>query len=396
MIWKLLRKNISAWQIAGYAVATFVGLTIVMLAIQFRADTASALESNENSSGVGLISKRNIVISKKVGLSSTIKGAAPVFSGDDISDIRRQPWAGEVHEFQSSDFGVWAGIDIGGRTMQTALFFESVPDGLIDIDSSVWTFDPSNPLIPIIISKEYLALYNFGFASTGQMPPVSEKALSSIPISVTITGNGERTTLPARIVGFSDWLNTVAVPQQFMDWAHRRFGSDEPVSPSRLVVEVADPSNPDLAAWLESRSYETAGPQADLSRATFFLNLISGSVAAVGALITLLALFILVLSLVLLVQKSRRAISGLLLLGYPTADVSRGYIRLVAVVNAAVLALSFLIMFAVRQVWLAGLERIDLPAGSMFASAAGGIGIMVAITVVDTLLIVRLVRRRFR
>ena len=38
MMWKLLRRNISAWQIGGYALAILVGLVIVGVAVQLYCD----------------------------------------------------------------------------------------------------------------------------------------------------------------------------------------------------------------------------------------------------------------------------------------------------------------------------------------------------------------------
>jgi hypothetical protein len=35
LMWKLLRKHVSAVQLVGFALANLVGLTIVILAIQF-------------------------------------------------------------------------------------------------------------------------------------------------------------------------------------------------------------------------------------------------------------------------------------------------------------------------------------------------------------------------
>ena len=43
LIGKLLRKNISTAQIAGYALANFVGLTIIMTALQFYFDADSVI-----------------------------------------------------------------------------------------------------------------------------------------------------------------------------------------------------------------------------------------------------------------------------------------------------------------------------------------------------------------
>jgi len=396
MIWKLLRRNISIWQIAGYALATMTGLTIVMVAVQFRSDVSDRLDKSDDDGGIGLVSKRNIVISKPVTVTTTLTGNKPGFSTEDIDDLENQNWCGGIAEFRAADFGVWAGIELGGRTMQTALFFESVPDRLLDISADKWTFDPESPKIPIIISKDYLALYNFGFASTGRMPMVSESMLSKIPLTVTLSGNGDRVTLPARIVGFSSWLNTVAVPERFMDWAHERFGNGTTEEPSRLIVEVSDPSDPDIDKYLEDKDYEKAGPDDNQGRASYFLTLLTGIISAVGAVITLLALGILILSLYLLVQKNRRAISGLLLLGYTPREVSLSYIKLIAAVNGVVLLLSCAVVMAVRNLWAAGLARIDIAVSSPMTAILTGTAIMAAVSCSNMFTIRRLVRRCFR
>lgn len=394
MLWKLLRRNISAWQIAGYAVATLVGLIIVMVAVQFYRDAAGAL-GNETEGGVGLVSSRNIVISKPVGLSATLTGATPSFSEEEISEIESQPWAGGVARFQAADFSVRAGVELGDRAMHTALFLESIPDSLLDINKSAWKFDPANPSIPIVISKDYLALYNFGFASTGKMPMISEGMLSSIPLKITLAGNGHSATLPGHIVGYSSWLNTVAVPQAFMDWAHAEFGAPYLSDPSRLVIQVTDPADPTIGQFLKERDYEQAGDGNDLGRATYFLRLLTSVIVAVGAVITVLALGILMLSLFLLIQKNRRSISGLLLLGYSPGQVAASYIRLVAAVNLAVFVVACTALAFLSPLWQHGLSAIDLGGASLWMTMTTGAGIMTVITLINIGAIMTLVRKVF-
>lgn len=390
---RLLRKNISAWQIGGYAVAMLVGLTIVAVAVQFYRDVAGALTSDGEQE---LIGKHNIVISKPVGLSSTLSGKTPSFSPDDIADIEAQPWAGKIAPFQAADFSVWAGVDFGGRSLSTSLFFESLPDDVVDVDLDKWTFDPAKPVIPILISKDYLTLYNMGFAQSGGFPVVSEGMFSSIPLTVGLRGNGLTATLPARIVGFSSWLNTVAVPQSFMDWAHRRFGSGESGRPSRLVVEVTDAADPSVKSFLDSRGYEVAGPQNDLGRAAYFLRVITSVIAGVGGIIALLALGILVLSLFLLVQKNRRTISGLLMLGYTEGAVARSYIRLVAMVNFVVFVLAAAALLIVKGRWAVPLEAIDIYPASVWPTLVAALVLMLVVTAINAVVIRRLVGKCFR
>lgn len=75
------------------------------------------------------------------------------------------------------------------------------------------------------MSKDYLTLYNFGFATTRNMPQLSEGLIGTVPMTMTLSGNGLHETLPARIVGFSSRLNTIAVPQSFLDWANERYAA---------------------------------------------------------------------------------------------------------------------------------------------------------------------------
>ncbi len=395
MIWKLLRRNISGWQTAGYAVATLVGMVIVMAAVQFYFDLGRALTPG-GSDDIQLIGPRNIVISKSVGLGSTLSGVTPSFSEDEVEELASRPWAGEVVPFRAADFRVWGSVEMAGRGMTSALFFESIPDNMVDSDIEDFSFDPDDPVIPIVISKDYLALYNFGFAASGGMPVVSEGLISRIPLEVTLSGNGRRGTYPARIVGFSSWLNTIAVPQSFMDWAHGIYGNGSASEPSRLIVELTDPGAEGIEEFMESRGYEIAGNGDDLGKASRMLKLISSIIAGVGAVITLLALFILILSLFLLVQKNRRIITGLLLLGYTPGEISLRYIVPVVVVNAVVWLLSGCCVLAVARLWYPAVEALGAQPALPWAAFGAGFLLAAVITVVNIIIIRRLVKKCFR
>ena len=132
---------------------------------------------------------------------------------------------------------------MGGRAMGTMLFFESIPTEFIDVADRDWKFDPSKPEVPVIMSRDYLSLYNFGFAASQGLPQISEGIVSKVPLQFTLRGNGHNETLKGRIVGFSNRLNTIVVPQDFMKWSNERYGSGIERNPSRLIVEVNSPGD---------------------------------------------------------------------------------------------------------------------------------------------------------
>ena len=109
MIWKLLRKNISVGQIAGYALANLVGLAIVLTALKFYADASGLLRGasdHQGREGAGSY----MVISKPVSMFDTFGfgNAADGISQDEVDDIKAQPWADGVGEFTSANFGIVA------------------------------------------------------------------------------------------------------------------------------------------------------------------------------------------------------------------------------------------------------------------------------------------------
>lgn len=312
MVWKLLRKNISPGQIVGYSLASLVGLTIVICAVKFYSDVSSAFKSEDS-----FISKDYVIISKSVSMANTLGGGeSTTFSDDDLDDIRHQPWVRDLGVFTAANFNVEARMELGGRGMSTHLFLEAIPDRFFDIEPSQWKFNaPASPdevtpgqidqiEIPVIMSRDYLTLYNFGFAASRGMPQLNEKLIGKVPITLELAGRGRNDRYRARVVGFSSRLNTIAVPQDFLDWANARYAADDKIEPSRVIIEANTPGDPAIQKYLDRYGYEAAGDRADNSRANYFLTIATTIVIAVGAIITILAFFILTLSIFLLLQKT--------------------------------------------------------------------------------------------
>lgn len=398
IVWQLLRRNISVGQLAGYAVANLLGLAIVLTAIQFYRDVTTVWESEDS-----FISRDYLIISKRVeGIS--LGGFDHEFSQAEVADIESQPWVRKLGRFTAAEFNVSAGLEIWGRGMSTALFLEAIPDEFFDVKPAGWSWEPDSvsgqlPVLPIIMSKDYLTLYNFGFAASRGYPQVSEATIGMIPVRVSISGNGRQMSLMGRIVGFSSRLNTFAVPAEFLSWANERFADPTPdgtlSQPSRLILEVNKPGDPAIQAYLEDHGYESAGDKADSGRASYFLSIVTGVVIAVGVVISLLAFFILLLSIYLLLQKNREKLRSLMMLGYTPGSVARHYYAIVAVINGCVLAGAIVFMLVGRHLWHAQLAEIGVKGSAPWVAILIGFCIMALITAGNILAIRRNVRRTF-
>lgn len=366
MVWKLLRTHLNGWQIAAYTAANLIGMIIVGMAMQIYRDVVPA-DNGSASDPLGDI--RYSVVSRPAR-TSFFGTSTQGITEEEINDITRQPWAASAAPFIPAGFDVTVGLSFGGSGFSTALFFEGVPDEYLDVKPQGWVFDPAKPEIPIILPRDYLTLYNFGFAPTRGLPTIDEPTASMAPLKVTISGNGISKSFPGRIVGFSSRLNTIAVPEDFVIWANGIFSPGEPPVPTRVIIRMADPGNPEMSRYLASHELEESAAGETASRLTHFLRIAAGAVIGVGLLISLLSAGMLILSVFLLLQKSRSTLAGLMNLGYSPKKLAGYYFRFILGVNAVVLLLSAAAIVAAASVWQAKLSDLGINAATIWPTVA--------------------------
>ena len=389
---KLLRKNVSSMQLGGSAIANLIGLIIVGIALQFYLDLRPIFNDEES-----FVKSDYLVVTRKVTGMDALMGGSEI-SETEVADIEAQPWVRRVGRFTASDYEVRAAVALGssGAAMTTQLFFESIPAEFLDVNSAEWHFDERNPVIPVIVSKDYLSLYNFGFAAAQGMPKISEGMAGMIPLQFTISGNGLSQSFSGRIVGFSARVNTILVPEEFMHWSNSRFGSGSAAGASRLIVEVNAPGDIKIEQYIADHNFEVAGDKANSNKAGYLFTIAVSVVAAVGVLISLLSFFVLILSIMLLLQKNTKKLQDLLQLGYTPMQVSGYYIRLVLRVNDAVLILALVLIFVARLIYLPMLEPLGIEAASTALTIVAVIGLVALITIGNAVAIMRHVNKLWR
>lgn len=349
LIWKLLRENISKPQLIGFAVTSLIGMSIVLLAFQFYFDINPLFTGKDK-----LLKEDFLTITKKVGILGGLSSRSNGFSQNEIDDLKKQPFVKNVGAFTPSQFNVFGGFNSQklGIAFNTEMFFESVPDQFIDVASDSWRFSPVDNTVPIILPKNYLDLYNFGFAQASSMPRISEQLIGLINLDISITGrNGLRQQMKGRIVGFSNRLNSILVPETFMTWANQQYGGT-PSEPARLIIEVSNIADPNLSGYFKDKGFEISGDNTTASKMSFFLKIIIGIVVSVGILICVLSFFILVLSIYLLLEKNMNKLKTLRLIGYSKSIVVKPYEWLAVGLNLVILVLSLAITFIVRAQYL--------------------------------------------
>lgn len=387
LIWKLLRQHISVPQFVGFLFANLFGLLIILFGFQFYNDVLPIFTSGDS-----FMKNNYMIISKSIGTGSTLSGRTNSFSNADIDELKAQKFVNGIGQFTSAAYKVEASMGVQGvNVLNSELFIESVPDKFVDVSLDKWKYEDNSDVVPIILPRSYITMYNFGFAQSHSMPKISEGLVGMIDFTLFVHGNGKERRFRGRVIGFSSRLNSILVPQEFMNWSNREFSADADDAPTRLIVEVDNPTDQKVASFMESHGYDTADNNMDAEKIAYFLKLLVSMVMVVGLVISVLSFYILMLSIYLLVQKNSAKLENLLLIGYSPAKVAMPYQVLTLALNFAVMVLAVVMLAFIRSCYLDIITTLypEINESGMGNTLLVGVGIFAIVSLLNIVVIRR-------
>ena len=375
LIWKLLRKHVSLFELSIFFIANLIGMVVILAGVQVYTDLRP-LVSGDNT----LVGNDYVVISKPV---KRVNSKA-VFTPDEIEELKAQPFTLRLGEFTPAQYQVYGGLNLNGQSLSTLMFFEAIPDEFMDVKSKEWKFKPSKHKVPIVIPRNYLNLYTFGFSQTSDMlPQITESMMKDLELELSLSGDGKSQKFTGKVVGFSDRLNTILVPYDFITWSNKRFAKSDEVEISRLIIEVVNPSDPALLSYFKEHGYVPEEKPAESSKALFLLRVSVGVIIFIGVVFSLLSLIILTLSIYLLLQKNIDKLENLRLIGYTTSAVARLYNTIAILLSVSIMMLSLWIISQVRHIYIDYLVESTGREmhGTMALTIVCGLGLMIGIII---------------
>ena len=384
---KLLLKNVSVLQLISYILAALTGMSILVAGFGFSHDISSLFSPDK---GKSLFRNELLVVNKIVPSASVFGQENSFFSESEIEELRNRDFVHSLAYFNSSRFGVSAYIQMSGSKggLSTEMFFESVPDKFLDVKDPKWHWNEGDVIIPVLIPRDYLALYNFGFAGAQQLPQISEDVLKQIIFNLQLTGNGYQDVFSGRIVGFSDEINTILVPENFLQWANKHYGDNRTKeNVSRLLLEVSNPAATEITEFFgDHPGYFVNSHKAETGRLSYFLKILIAALMVIGVLIILPSIGLILLSINLIIYKTETTISNLLLIGYPRRSIAGVYNWLITLLNIIVVVFSLAIAWFLRGLYLPKLTLLGIvPDAVTFVLpvmfALGFTGVLIAIDI---------------
>lgn len=385
LIWKLLRRHISVAQFIGFFFANLFGMIIVLLGYQFYRDVEPLFTADDS-----FMKSDYIIVEKKVGMGTTISGQSNDFSATELQALECSGFSKRIGVFVSADYQASAHMGIDGTSiLNSEIFFESIPDVFVDAPAGTWKYDREAAIVPLILPRSYLAMYNFGLAQARSLPKISDGLVGVIDIDIFVQGNGKKGSFKGKVIGFSNRISGILVPQTFMDWSNSFFGSGKRANPTRLILDVDNSKTEQMTKYFDKKGYEVEDDKLNAEKTTYFLRLMSSMVMLVGLVISLLSFYILMLSIYLLVQKNSSKLENLLLIGYSPQAVARPYQLLTIGLNFGVLVIAIVVLAVVRNYYMGVVEILfpDVEVGTLVPAVVLGVGLFLFVSVFNILAI---------
>ena len=325
MLNSVLWKNKNPWQIWGASIGVFVGLLLLLFALQVFFDIQTLIK--------GARDNNILVLNKKVD-SPAEKG----FSPEELADIKKQSFFKDVETFESNRYEVWA--DLKRLGFSTLLFFQSVSNRFLEVDTSKFVWKNEADVVPIIMSSDYLALYNFGFSSGQGLPKLSAGIISTIQFDIEIGNKEKKKKFKAYVYGFTQNVNSILVPKSFMEYANNTFGLKAEKEPTQIILSTDNPYNKNLEKYLIDHELEISRGGLIGGELKTALYMMISLVLLIASIIIGLSLLVFILNFQLLIAQSSWDIKLLLDLGFP-------YQKITGVLSKRLILLFLLIAFFV-------------------------------------------------
>jgi hypothetical protein len=327
------KNNFSRW--ISY-LGLGIGVLLLFVSIQIFVNIEQILKENNprKSGGYDFISISKTITNENMGKDNS-------FSKEEIAALKNRPAIEAVSPLISNQFRVTA---TAGNVIpfSTDLFMESIDDNFIDTLPPSFSWQAGQTIVPVIFSSDFLEMYNV-FAPAQGLPQLSPETISSVNIFLVCSGPDKTQTFKGNIVALSDRVNSLLVPENFMNWANFYFTGDSTVSPSRVYLKTKDANNPQFISFLDQNNYHVNKEKIKFGRIKGLLENIVSSLGIFGVLVIVLALMLFSFYLQLMIARSKDNLQLLLTLGYSPKWLARSVSKTWLPVYASIIVIALII-----------------------------------------------------
>ena len=325
----------------------FLGMSFLITSIHY------LIQVNEFGEGADVLGPNTIIVGKKVSNANTLMLAKTEFTEREIEQLKQEPGVLDARPVISNNFDVsFETADPSLPRFRSNVFIQTVNKEFIDVKTDKWEWKPGDSIVPLIMPREFLVMLNT-YASANDIPQISDEIAMSVGFKFTLQNDTLKEWMNVRIVGFTNEISSMLVPESFMQWANERYGKSEPMKITQVMISGEESSFGLIEEMMKNRHYESKKSQAVIGRLKSIVSTLILVVLVISVIAVLLSVLVLIQYLQLLITRNAYEVRTLLRLGYHPKVLIRQFFIYFTKVFGIVAVLS-LVDFALLKYYLDG------------------------------------------
>ena len=259
----------------------------------------------------------HFILSKNISFLNTFKKDLAYFSNQDIADLLSAPGINRVDKIYISEFPCRI-IVAGNINYYSEIFLEGIDNKFLSVDTSSFHWKNNDESIPLIISKEFLQLYNYSFVRSNNLPILTESTAKLLPLTLQVNSYEGGTYHKAHIHGFSDRYLSILAPVEFINWANNQYNTKKSSNQgsTKVVVEVEKEQGKSFLEFTEKYNYVVHHNKSSISENIKVANLMIFFFLILGFVLVIASQFLLFYANKMALLQEKDSIIKLTYIGY--------------------------------------------------------------------------------
>lgn len=319
MLNKLLFKNQDRKQLIIAMIGAFMGITFLVTSIHF------LIRVNEFGEGAEILGPNTIIVQKKVSNSSTLGLTSTTFTASEIAKIKAEKFIDDVKPVISNNFDVsFQTNDELVPYFRSDVFIQTVDPDFIDVQSNDWTWKEGDSSVPIIMPRDILVMLNT-FMSASGINQVSDELAMQIKFKFTLSNEDSKEWIDAHIVGFTNEVSAILVPESFMTYGNEKYAGDNEQKITQIMISGKENEFGKVEELLNKKGLESKNSQMVVGRLKSIIGTLFLVVLGISVIAVFMSGLVLIQYLQLLMSRNAYEVRTLLRIGYEPQLIIRKF-----------------------------------------------------------------------
>jgi len=310
MLKKVLFQNQDKTQLTIAVLGSIIGMLFLISSIHY------LIRVNEFGKGEEILGPNTMIVQKKVSNSSSFNLTKTDFSVNEIERFKNEPFVADAQAVICNNFNVLLLTD--DRLVpkfSSDVFLQTVNSKFLDVPADKWNWNEGDTIVPIVMPRDFLVMLNT-FMSASGIPQVSEDLAKDIKFKLRISNEIKKDFVTAKIVGFTNEIPSLLVPETFMKYANQKYATVKETKITNVMISSKEGEFGKMEKFLEERGLESRKSQVVIGKLKSIVSTLFVVLLLISFVTVLVSSLVLIQYMQLLIATNQYQIRTLLRLGY--------------------------------------------------------------------------------